>query len=381
MGALLAARRRADAAAGPGRGAWAARSRSSTSRIARLAPRWSCLAASICIGIDLRAVRCARGAVARRGAACAPEQRERGALDSAAVRRAAPAWFCLAAHGRLSTSSIWWSRRRSMICPRPPTSCTIRCRLHRVSAGAADASRRPSGQPRLAHLPRPFVTVLVGGSSGPYVFDEAAAARLGREASELAAQPRRQRAGLHQRPHRAGRGRCAVRRDRRSGLPASLGGRATARTPISAFLALADRIVVTADSISMIAEACATGKPVEMFDFGSGAVPMRDHAPRRSAAAPLPPRLRGWLYELYLRLPAGPPEPQPRSARSCIGRCCHGPRELARRRRPGRDHAARRRRDDAYAQPAARPAQLPGSGHRGGGARGRRRSRALAATA
>ena len=57
--------------------------------------------------------------------------------------------------------------------------------LHGVTAERlADAAER--WEPRLAHLPRPFVTVLVGGSSGPYVFDEQAAARLGREASELA---------------------------------------------------------------------------------------------------------------------------------------------------------------------------------------------------
>ncbi|MGH6934195.1 MAG: ELM1/GtrOC1 family putative glycosyltransferase [Dongiaceae bacterium] len=37
--------------------------------------------------------------------------------------------------------------------------------------------------------------------------------------------------------------------------------------PYLAFLALADRIVVTSDSASMIAEACATGKPVSLFEL------------------------------------------------------------------------------------------------------------------
>ncbi len=35
-------------------------------------------------------------------------------------------------------------------------------------------------------------------------------------------------------------------------------------------LALADAIVVTSDSVSMVSEACATGKPVHVFSIGGG---------------------------------------------------------------------------------------------------------------
>jgi len=49
-----------------------------------------------------------------------------------------------------------------------------------------------------------------------------------------------------------------------------------ADNPYRAFLALADEIVVTGDSISMLAEATATGKPVFIFDLGG----MRDSGPR-----------------------------------------------------------------------------------------------------
>ena len=173
------------------------------------------------------------------------------------------------------------------------------CPPERLTAPAA------KWEPRLAHLPRPFVTVLVGGSSGPYVFDEAAAARLGREASALARSLGGSVLVTTSARTAAGRGRRAVRRDRRAGLPASLGA-GDSQNPYFGFMALADRIVVTADSISMIAEACATGKPVQMFAFGSGAVPMRDHGDAsRSAAPSLPARLRGWLYARYTRLPRG----------------------------------------------------------------------------
>ena len=67
---------------------------------------------------------------------------------------------------------------------------------------------------------------------------------------------------------------------------------------------MAERIVVTADSISMIAEASATGKPVEMFDFGSGSAPMRTDAVV-DAEQSLLTRARGLLYEAYMRLPRG----------------------------------------------------------------------------
>ncbi len=160
-------------------------------------------------------------------------------------------------------------------------------------------------QPRLAHLPRPFVTVLVGGSSGPYVFDAAAAERLGREASALAR-------GLG--------GSVLVTTSARTpqasvdalfaaiDAPACLHRWAPgdSQNPYFGFIALADRIVVTADSISMIAEACATGRPVQMFDFGSGALPMREDDDVAAEAPPsLIARLRGGIYALYSHLPLG----------------------------------------------------------------------------
>ncbi len=172
--------------------------------------------------------------------------------------------------------------------------------LHGVTADRlADAAAK--WEPRLAHLPRPFVTVLAGGSSGPYVFDAKAAARLGREASELA--------------HRLG-GSVLVSTSART-KPAAVDALFAAidapaclhrwspgdsQNPYLGFLGLADRIIVTADSISMIAEASATGKPVQMFDFGSGHVPMRaDVAVDQDQ--PLLAQMRGRLYELYMQLP------------------------------------------------------------------------------
>ena len=178
--------------------------------------------------------------------------------------------------------------------------------LHQVAPERL-AAAAAKWQPRLAHLPRPFVTVLVGGSSGPYVFDAAAAERLGREASALAR-------GLG--------GSVLVTTSARTPVasvdalfaaidaPACLHrwSPGDSQNPYFGFMALADRIVVTADSISMVAEACATGRPVQMFDFGSGALPMRasdDEVVAGETSPSLMARLRGWLYAAYSLLPRG----------------------------------------------------------------------------
>jgi len=113
--------------------------------------------------------------------------------------------------------------------------------------------------PRLAHLPRPLVAVLVGGSNGRFRFDAATAAALG---ASLAAMMRTDRVGLALTPSR----RTAP--EARAALTAAIqpqGGwiwDMAGDNPYFALLALADAIVVTEDSVSMVSEAVATHAPV-----------------------------------------------------------------------------------------------------------------------
>ncbi|PKM13308.1 MAG: nucleoside-diphosphate sugar epimerase [Gammaproteobacteria bacterium HGW-Gammaproteobacteria-3] len=121
-------------------------------------------------------------------------------------------------------------------------------------------------QPRLAHLPRPWIAVLVGGNSSSYRLDAAIAARLGEHASAaadaaggsllLTTSPRTPEA-------------AAAALFSAVNVPAYTypWRRGDADNPYSGFLALADRFIVTADSASLPAEACATGKPVALFDW------------------------------------------------------------------------------------------------------------------
>ena len=128
-------------------------------------------------------------------------------------------------------------------------------------------------EPRLTGLSKPYIAVVVGGNSGPYTLGFKAAARLARQASGLA----RERGGS-----------LLVTTSGRTS-PAAIDALKTnlsepyrlfewsaeaAENPYYAYLALADEIIVTGDSISMLTEACATRKPVYIFDLGEGPLSM-----------------------------------------------------------------------------------------------------------
>jgi uncharacterized protein len=123
--------------------------------------------------------------------------------------------------------------------------------------------------PRLAHLPRPYTAVMVGGNAGPYVLDQEAATLLGRAASAFA---RRQGGSLL--ISTSARTPKNVMAPLRAAVdcPADIfrWSRDAAENPYLGYLALADSIIVTCESMSMLTEACATLKPVYMFDLHTG---------------------------------------------------------------------------------------------------------------
>jgi mitochondrial fission protein ELM1 len=140
--------------------------------------------------------------------------------------------------------------------------------LHRVTeARLAEAARVFA--PRLAHLPQPYVAVVIGGNAGPYVLDAEAGALLGRAASAHA-----QKIGAS----------LLVSSSARTPEPAMAALEAAIDRPAEiyrwrsgatdnpylGYLALAQSIIVTCESMSMLAEACATRKPVYMFDLDTG---------------------------------------------------------------------------------------------------------------
>ena len=147
--------------------------------------------------------------------------------------------------------------------------------LHRiVPERLTDA--RAKWEPRLTALARPYIAVLVGGDSGPYPFDAAAGTRLGREASALARE-----LGGSLLVTTSARTRLATTEALFAAVDAPSHCYSwrpnDTENPYFGFLALADRIIASGDSVSMMTEACATGRPVYLFDTGEGRNSMRGH--------------------------------------------------------------------------------------------------------
>jgi mitochondrial fission protein ELM1 len=139
-----------------------------------------------------------------------------------------------------------------------PNVLLTRTALHRVTPErlAAEAER---WRARFEWLPRPLVAVLLGGSNGRYRLDVGVGAKL---AADLAMMMRQDRVGVMVTPSR--RTDPAVTTLIADAI-APLGGwvwDGTGDNPYFGMLALADLIVVTQDSVSMISEAAATSAPV-----------------------------------------------------------------------------------------------------------------------
>ncbi|TVQ38543.1 MAG: nucleoside-diphosphate sugar epimerase [Geminicoccaceae bacterium] len=147
----------------------------------------------------------------------------------------------------------------------PPTRGNVVATLgapHPFDRASLDAAKGdlPAGA---RALPPPRFAVLVGGPSGSVRFDAHDEARLIAELSALAAVAR---ASLLITTSRRTPERLA------SALVDALAAPrfvhrfdGTAQNPLRAFLGAADRVVVTADSASMLSEAAATGRPVHVF--------------------------------------------------------------------------------------------------------------------
>lgn len=160
------------------------------------------------------------------------------------------------------------------------------------------ASLRAELPPEMTALPGPRVAVVLGGKNGVYRFKESdddrfreALASIGALGASFMITPSRR---SHKRLVRAA---DAATRDR----PRILWDM-TGANPYPHFLAAADALVVTADSVNMSGEACATGRPVWVFHPSGGSSKFRRfHEALESygATRPLPERvtsLERWSY-------------------------------------------------------------------------------------
>ncbi len=130
--------------------------------------------------------------------------------------------------------------------------------LHRVTVSRLQA-QAALWQPVFANLPRKRVAVLLGGSNGRYRFDTDTATRL---AAQLAQLMDRDKIGVIITPSRR-TGAEALRIFREMLAPRGAWiWDGIGENPYFGMLGLADAIIVTADSVSMVSEAMATAAPV-----------------------------------------------------------------------------------------------------------------------
>lgn len=177
---------------------------------------------------------------------------------------------------------------------------------------ARQAAALQAWRAKLDELPRPWLAVLVGGPASPIRFEAEDGSRLLRRIIEL----RRDLGGSVLIAY-GPRTPNPVREILETGLPASGGSHRifgwppAEPNPYPAILAEADRFLVTCDSASMLADACVTGKPVELFmlpipDYldrlsSRGLALSLDARRRRRQRAGLPPDLIDRLRDLLVR--------------------------------------------------------------------------------
>jgi mitochondrial fission protein ELM1 len=159
----------------------------------------------------------------------------------------------------------------------------------------AEAGKRYA--PNIEALPHPRIAVLLGGESQAFSFPPELAAAFGVKLAGLAKQAG---ASLLVTPSRR------TRPDSLGALEAAIKDvphtiwDGSGDNPYFAFLALADAIVVTEDSVNMVTEAAGTGKPVYVQALaGRSSRLSRFHRlmRERGATRPFEGKLEAWSYE------------------------------------------------------------------------------------
>lgn len=154
--------------------------------------------------------------------------------------------------------------------------------------------------PQVAHLARPRICVLIGGNNRAYTIDEACIANICDMLENVIAGG----ASLMVTPsRRTGAREVALLRKRLEGPHAVVWDRESPN-PYFGFMGQADALIVTCDSVNMVGEATATGKPVHVIELPTDKPRKADKFQRflnslyeRGVARPFKGQLESWDYE------------------------------------------------------------------------------------
>lgn len=164
--------------------------------------------------------------------------------------------------------------------------------VHRVTPTRLAEGARCFG-PTLATLKRPLVAVLLGGDNRVYRLTPEQLSTLIGQLATLATQGY----GLAITTSRRSGSRIAA--VLRQALPGAFIWSGDGENPYFGMLALADAIIVTADSVNMVSEAAATGKPIHVVELAGGSAKFaRFHAAMREIGAtrPFAGTIERWSY-------------------------------------------------------------------------------------
>ncbi len=234
-------------------------------------------------------------------------------LAIAAGRRAVPYLRMLKRASKGTTFTIfvkdpYWSRRRMDLIIVPEhdrlagknvfATLTPAHRLHAWRLAAA----RDTADRRVAHLPRPRVALILGGTSQHHRFADKDIEALAWIAASIALQGK----GLMVTPSRRtppelrdaiAKVLAGLRQDLAKNVFLWDG---TGTNPYVVILAHADSIIVTGDSVNMVGEAVATGAPVHVYEPSGGHRKISTYLARLEALGAIR-RWRGdledWCYE------------------------------------------------------------------------------------
>lgn len=169
--------------------------------------------------------------------------------------------------------------------------------LHAINSTLLDVAATRFA-PQFAAYPKPYVAVLLGGSTNKYTMDEAATRQaiaalthvLERSKGSLLITPSR----------RTGEKNMALLREAFTGNPRVYFYDFVGDNPYMGMLALADTIIVTNDSVNMMSEAHATGKPLYILPLpghvGTKPVRFAERLIEEGVARPLSTPLATWSY-------------------------------------------------------------------------------------
>ena len=187
-----------------------------------------------------------------------------------------------------------------ILLPPYPNVLRISLPLMKVDEATVQAAAE-RWQDSFAALPRPLVAIMVGGPTNPFVYNDSVTGKLIEAALQVCGQ------GGTAYLTTSRRTPAAAVTTLRANLPPcaklfewSADGNSTGN-PYMGLLGLADRFIVTGDSISMLVEVARLGKPLEILPLPVGFFGAVDHSRRTLARWLFAPASAGWRNRLRNR--------------------------------------------------------------------------------